>query len=84
MHAGEEGIRQAFNAIFFITLVLALVPFTYMCAKPFPLMTQHLGSCRRGSASLQDVMTQGWSPSYEAGQLWHVHLYLYQSWLIKG
>ena len=35
VHAGEEGIRQAFNAIFFITLVLALVPFTYMCASPF-------------------------------------------------
>lgn len=30
MHAGEEGIRQTFNAIFFVTLVTALVPFTYM------------------------------------------------------
>lgn len=42
MHAGEEGIRQAFNAIFFITLVLALVPFTYMCAYPSPTIA-HLG-----------------------------------------
>ena len=28
--AGTEGINQTFNAIFFVTLVLALVPFTYM------------------------------------------------------
>ncbi len=46
MHAGEEGIRQTFNAIFFITLVLALVPFTYMCAYPFTI-----SSClRKGDA----------------------------------
>ena len=29
-YAGTEGINQTFNAIFFVTLVLALVPFTYM------------------------------------------------------
>lgn len=34
MLAGDEGVRQTFNAIFFVTLVLALVPFTYMCAFP--------------------------------------------------
>lgn len=37
-HAGEEGVRQTYNAVFFATLVLALVPFTYMCAVPAPSM----------------------------------------------
>lgn len=33
IRAGEEQIRQMMSAIFFQVLVLALVPFTYMCAQ---------------------------------------------------
>ncbi len=31
---GRDGVTQDIDAIFFLTLVLALVPFTYMCARP--------------------------------------------------
>lgn len=31
---GRDGVTQEIDAMFFLTLVLALVPFTYMCARP--------------------------------------------------
>ena len=49
--AGQGGISQDISAIFFSTLVLALVPFTYMCGtllqplwRPVPCLTPHLPS----------------------------------------
>ena len=39
--AGHDGVQQSLSAIFFAALVLALVPFTYMCAPPPLLQLYH-------------------------------------------
>lgn len=43
--AGQNGIAQDISAIFFATLVLALVPFTYMCATIKPPSMFDLVAC---------------------------------------
>jgi len=45
IRAGEEQIRQMMSAIFFQVLVLALVPFTYMCAQILTQITTSAFCC---------------------------------------